>query len=255
MPNDPNSAVAARKSRLQRPAGRVRDGGGDVRAEQLGRDQLAGPPLDLLTRDGVGHVGGPEPLHLLGDAEVDPAAARGARLPGHVGVRAAQRVEQPVVGQRLGARDGRAADGSGAGLEQVAVVVPLHEVDRVRRQHGVHPLEDVLPGLGPGQVQHLLVALGQRHPVAGGEHPVGVRAVEVGVGVDHLGLEPEAELHAQTAHVLDERAEPALVGRPHRLVDPPVARGPPSRRDGGGTTRRRARTARRRPARPARRCP
>ena len=45
-------------------------------------------------------------------------------------------------------------------------------------------------------------------------------AVEVGVRVDHLRLEPQPELHAEAVHVVDEAAQPL---RPHVLVDPPVA--------------------------------
>ncbi len=47
-----------------------------------------------------------------------------------------------------------------------------------------------------------------------------MRAVELGVGVDHLGLEPQPELHAQRADALGERRQ--ALG-PHVVVDPPVA--------------------------------
>ena len=98
-------------------------------------------------------------------------------------------------------------------------MVPLHRVDRVRRQHRADLLEDVLAHLGPGQVEHQLVALEQRHPVAGREDPVGVLAEEVGVRVDHLGLEPEAELHAEPVDVLHQGSE--ALG-PDGRVHPPV---------------------------------
>ena len=45
-------------------------------------------------------------------------------------------------------------------------------------------------------------------------------AGEVGVGVDHLRLDPQAELHAEPADVVDQRVQP--VG-PDVLVDVPVA--------------------------------
>ena len=117
----------------------------------------------------------------------------------------AQRVEERVEADGLPVHDRRPGQRGAAGLQQVAVVVPLHRVDRVRRQHRADLLEDVLAHLGPGQVEHQLVALQQRHPVAGREDPVGVLAVEVGVGVDHLRLDPEPELHAEPVHVLDQR--------------------------------------------------
>ena len=47
-----------------------------------------------------------------------------------------------------------------------------------------------------------------------------MRTGEVGVEVDHLGLEPQSELHAAGAHDVDEGPE-AL--RPHLIVDVPVA--------------------------------
>ena len=38
-------------------------------------------------------------------------------------------------------------------------------------------------------------------------HPVGVFAVEVAVGVDHLRLDPQSEVHPQVVDVLDQRAD------------------------------------------------
>ena len=75
----------------------------------------------------------------------------------------------------------------------------------------------------------------------GGERPLRMGAVEVAVGVDHLGLDPDAELHAEAADVLDERS-------PDRRGTPRTT--PTSRRDRGGrrvanrTSRRRGRTVR-----------
>ena len=177
-------------------------------ADVLRRDQLRGPPLDLLAGEGVGHVGGPDPLHPLEHPEVDASATGGARLPVDAGMGLAQRVEQRVEAEAsAGGPTGAPPSGAAAGLQQVAVVVPLHRVDRVRRQHRADLLEDVVAHLRPGKVEHQLVAMEQRNPVAGGEDPVGVLAEEVGVGVDHLRLEPEPELHAEPVHVLDQRSE------------------------------------------------
>ena len=139
----------------------------------------------------------------------------------HVGVPGAQVVEQGVErGVLARAPPGAPPYTRAAGLEQVAVVVPLDVVDGVLGQDLVDPVPQVVPHVGVGQVQHVLVAVLQRLPPLGGEDPVGVLAVEVGVGVDHLRLEPQPELHAEAVHVVDEPSEPV---RPHRLVDPPVA--------------------------------
>ncbi len=99
-------------------------------------------------------------------------------------------------------------------------MVPLHELDGVGREHAADLLEQVSPHLVAREVEHLLVPVQQGSAVAGGQDPVGVVAVQVGVGVDHLRLDPEAELHAEAAHVLDERAQPL---GPHGRVDAPVA--------------------------------
>ena len=77
-------------------------------------------------------------------------------------------------------------------------MVPLDEGDRVLAQQGVEALEDVGVRLG--------VARGRAPPgwravtsgpATGCEDPVRVRSVEVGVGVDHLRLDPQPEHHAR----------------------------------------------------------
>ncbi len=98
-------------------------------------------------------------------------------------------------------------------------MVPLHEPHGVGAQHGVDLPEEVVAHLGPGEVEHLLVTVHERLAVARREHPVGMGTVEVGVGVHHLGLEPQPELHPETTHVLRER--PQALG-PHLAVHLPV---------------------------------
>lgn len=79
---------------------------------------------------------------------------------------------------------------------------------------------EVLPGAGGGEIEDPLVAVLGCPARSVGEDPVGVRAGELGVRVDHLGLEPQAELHAEAPHVLGEGLE-AL--RPGVGGDLPVA--------------------------------
>src|SRR5215212_5174721 len=52
------------------------------------------------------------------------------------------------------------------------------------------------------------------------EDPVGVGPEQLAIGIDHLGLDPEAEFHAEAPDMRDEWPEPfgILVG-----VGPPVA--------------------------------
>ena len=54
--------------------------------------------------------------------------------------------------------------------------------------------------------------------------------VQVGVRVHHLGLDPQAELHAAVPHVVHQPVQPA---GPHRLVDLPVAQPRPVAAPGG----------------------
>ncbi len=84
-----------------------------------------------------------------------------------------------------------------AGVDQIAVVVPLEVGDRVLVEQRVQSFGDVGVGLGVARGREPAAAgrRRQRHPPA--QDPVRVRASEVAVGVDHLGLDPEAELHAE----------------------------------------------------------
>ena len=93
------------------------------------------------------------------------------------------------------------------GVVEVAVVVPLEVGDVVLVEQRVEALPDVLVRALVAQVEHVLVARRQPRPTAGAEDPLGVGAGDVGVEVDHLRLHPEAELHAEGAHVVDQRAE------------------------------------------------
>src|SRR5947208_3164693 len=79
-----------------------------------------------------------------------------------------------------------------------AVVVPLDELDRAMvAQQRAQLIEDERANVAPGEVQDQLVAAIDRLTAFGVVRPVGVRAEEVAVGVDHFGLDPDAEAHAE----------------------------------------------------------
>ncbi len=107
-----------------------------------------------------------------------------------------------------------------AGLDEVAVVVPLDVVDVVLVEEGEHLALDVRVRAGVGEVEHLLVAGLDGQLFARRGDPLGMLAREVAVEVDHLGLEPQPELHAQLVHAVDEGVQP--VG-PDLARDDPVA--------------------------------
>ena len=77
-----------------------------------------------------------------------------------------------------------------------SVVIPLDVGDVVFAQDGVHLVEHVGVGARVRKVEHLLVSELWWHAAARLQNPFRMRAVEVAVGVDHLALKPEAELHA-----------------------------------------------------------
>ena len=144
MPRWPKIAVAARKPRSCTPAGGVRATRRDVRAHQLRRHQLGGPAQHRLPLVRVDAVGDPDAVGPLQHAEVDPGAAGGARLDLQARVGRPDLVEQPVERQRLRVHAGPAAVGLVAGLDQVAVVVPLDVADVVL----VEDREDRVPDVG-----------------------------------------------------------------------------------------------------------
>ena len=190
----------------------------DVRAEQLRREEKARPPLDLLAFQRVVAVAGPDPVGPLEDLEVDPPTPAGAALDLDAGVPAADLVEQRVQGLGV-AVDRRPAPGALSAVDDVAVEVPLEVLDRVLREQGVEALEEVRPGIRVTEVEQLLEPRQWRLSATGRQDPVRVRAGEVGVRVHRLRLDPQAELHPQPAHVVDE---PAQSLRPDVGVDEPV---------------------------------
>ena len=101
---------------------------------------------------------------------------------------------------------------------EAAVEVPLHVVDRRTGEQPVELLPQVLLDVLAGEVQYELIA--QLRPLSSRLelHPVGVRAVQLAVRVDHLRLDPDPELHPQRVHLVGERLqagrEAVGVGRP-----------------------------------------
>ena len=198
----------------------------DVGPHQLGRKQQRGAALNVLAVVGVDAVRGPHPLGALHDPQVDAAAAAGAGLDLQGREALVERVQESVDGQGLVVDGGRplASRGGVGDLmpcgQQGGVVVPLEVGDIEALHEGGDGLEQVVPGTGGGQVQDPLVAVLGRSAGAVGQDPLRVGAGQLGVDVDHLRLEPQAELHAQGVDVLHERLQTV---RPGLGGDLPVA--------------------------------
>ena len=137
--------------------------------------------------------------------------------------------------------------GLSAGIDEVAIVVPLDVGDLVFVQDGAHGVANVRIALRDAQVQGLLVAALHGEPAARGHDPLRVRPGQVGIDVDHLGFKPEPELHAETTHVVDESGAGRSATRPLRQPSRPAR---PCRCGARQTSRRRAQSAQRPPPRP-----
>ena len=190
-------------------AGRVAAGRADVRAHHLGWDQRRCPPLDGLALERVVAVARPHPLGSFEDAEIDPPTAGGATLDLHVGMVAAEQIDEAVHGPRLGVGGGAASGVAGRDVHPVHV--PLEEVDLVVAQQSIESTVDRGERIGPGQVEHELMPSEHRFVPRRLQGPFGVGAVEVAVGADHLRFDPQAELHAEPADVVDQRSESVRV--------------------------------------------
>src|SRR6201996_4829466 len=179
--------------------------------------------LDGEAVERVGVVGGPDLLGAAHDAEIDAAAAAGAGFDLELGMLRAQAIEDGIEILNVGDVNlFLVSDGHGVptGLRPVAVVVPLEKIDVVVRDQLVEPVIDVLHHVGTGEVQQKLIAA-FRARAAGEVHgPLGMLAVEIAVGVDHLRLDPDAEVHAELVDAIDDRFE--AVGE-LLFVDVPVA--------------------------------
>ena len=88
-------------------------------------------------------------------------------------------------------------------------MVPLDVVDVVPAEDVGHPVEEVVAHLRQAHVQHQLLAA--HDLIVRAKYPVGMRPEEIGVAVDHLGFEPEAEGHAQAPDMLDQRGQPIRI--------------------------------------------
>ena len=219
MPKCPKSADRAAQSDRDGAPGRVDDRAGQVHAHQFRRDDQSGVSLVREPLERVEAVAGPDAVGAVEDAEVDPRAAGRAALDLQSRVTGLELVEKAVERERVLVHPADAA-GPAAGIHEVAVVIPLQVGDRVLVEQGVQSRRDVVVRVRMGEIEDLLLPRrrGQCHPAP--QYPVRMPACQVAVGIDHLGLDPQPELHAEVTDMVDQRMQ-AL--RPYVFVDEPIA--------------------------------
>ena len=154
---------------------------------------------------------------------VEPRAAARARLEQDVREALDQAPVQVVHAEDVAVEElalpvGR--DRGGPRLGDEPVHVPLDVVDRRAREHRDQCVGDVIDDLGPAEVEHELLAALRPFAPGDADRPLGVGTEQVAVRVDHLGLDPHAEVEAERMDVAGERLEAVRELAP---VDDPVA--------------------------------
>ena len=167
----------------------------NVRACHCNRQKQRRIVLDAQPFESVVAVGEPDTLCALHNAEIDAAPARSAAFNFHMREVGAQTVDQGVGAACL----------IRVGHRQHAVVVPFDVVDRMRGKDRGHAVVDEFADLGQTHVEGLLLTT--KRLILATQRPIGVGAVDVAVGVDHLGLEPDSEGHAEVVDVVDQGTE------------------------------------------------
>ena len=98
---------------------------------------------------------------------------------------------------------------------QDTVVIPFDIADVVMGEDVMHPFKEKGLHLSRGHVQHHLLTAHDLSVIA--QSPVGMRTENIGIGVDHLWFEPDAERHAQTFDMVDQRCQPLWIFAPINL--------------------------------------
>ena len=129
----------------------------------------------------------------------------------------AQHVQQPVKLTGLGVGGGFTVVSR---LHQLAVHVPLHVVDRMLAQQPAHAFHKIIKSLRNVEVEHQLMTPGRLGIARQRQHPVRMRAIQIGVRVDHLRLNPDAKLHAEPFDVVNHRRQAIRI---FFLIQIPVA--------------------------------
>ena len=108
----------------------------------------------------------------------------------------------------------------GLRLVEVAIEVPFQVVDLMLIEHCQQMPQHMVEGFRVGQVDNLLLACFARPVRHRAEDPFGMRSCSLRIHVDHLGFNPEPELHPLSMHGVHQWMKTV---RPHVRRNDPVA--------------------------------
>jgi hypothetical protein len=86
------------------------------------------------------------------------------------------------------------------GYRGMPVHIPFHILDLRPVEDPGHGLDDIIPHFGLCQIQQKLIASIEGIGAGRGEHPFGMPAEALGVGIHRLGFKPETELHSKVVN-------------------------------------------------------
>ena len=171
------------------------------------RYEQRGVALDVGAFHWINAVGSPNAVGYFENAEVHAATAGRAAFDFKSRVRGLQIGENAIYGKRLLVHC-RASGARGDGFGDELVVIPLDVVDAEFANELVHCAVNVVVGVRIGQVYDLLsTSLHWQTAFSGFQHPIGMRAEQVGIRVDHFRLEPQAKFESLAMHIIGERLE------------------------------------------------
>ena len=144
------------------------------------------------------------------NAVVGTGAPRGAALDFHLRVRLTQTCEQRIERLYLSVRCRHAATlaGLGRGVGEVAIHVPLEIADRVVAEQGIQSRKQIVSDVRACEIQHALIPPQRLLTAFQRQYPVGMRAKERAVRIDHLGFHPQTEFHALGMDGRDQWPQP-----------------------------------------------
>ena len=188
------------------PPGDVAIGRPDMRAHHLGGEEGRQSALDHEAIERIVRVRGPHPVGQVEDREIGAPAPARTTLDLDRRMRRAEPCEQVVQPEHMRMRP--ATPIRVAGMAEIAVHVPFEIGDGIVAEQRIDRGEQMVAHCSAPEIEHELMAEAELRRGRCRQHPFGMRAEEVAVGIDHLGFDPQPELHPERTDMLDQRPEP-----------------------------------------------